>query len=111
MQIKHLWHKHGGRITEVLGVGHRTVEGVAYWFYLCNVNWTDGGVSEGIEVMPDRLCCSDDNPEAKVEFDRVSAALTSHLHEEGRWLKKGRWVGERLVHWVAKQPVGVDLLS
>src|SRR3990167_1158333 len=93
MQIKHLLHKNGGRVTTVRSVGHRTWEKVQYWFYLCDVTWDDGSKSSGIEVMPDRLCADQSNPEAMAEINKVSEKLNEHLHEHGTWLKKGKWVG------------------
>ena len=104
MQPQHLQHKNGGRVTAIHGVGHRTLERVPYWFYLCDVAWSDGTKSEGIEVMPDRLCANVVNPAAVAEINLVSDALMAHLRKHGRWLKKGRWIGDRLVHWISKEP-------
>ena len=38
------------------------MDGVPYWFYVCDVSWEDGKESMKIEVMPDRLCCSPSPP-------------------------------------------------
>lgn len=111
MEPKHLHHKAGGQVYEVMGVGHRTFEGVAYWFVLGCVKWNDGTVSEGLEIPPDRLCCDGSNNEARAELDAVMKPLNEHLRKRGRWLKEAKMVGDRLVHWVAKNPVHVELFE
>lgn len=110
MQTKHLLHKHGGRITAITGYGHRTIEKVPYWFFLCDVTWDDGTSRKEVEVLPDRICYGSDNPEGKAECDKAMGALSEHLRKHGRWLKKGKWIGDRLVHWVAKQPILVQTI-
>jgi hypothetical protein len=103
MKTKHLIHKNGGTITAITGIGHRTVENVPYWFYQCDVTWDDGTKSSGVEVLPDRICADQSNAKAMVEINKASDALTKHLRENGKWLKKGQWVGDRLVHWVPRR--------
>ena len=105
MQPKHLQHKSGGQITTISSIGHRTLEKVPYWFFLCDVTWRDGSKSVSTEVIPGMLCADHDNPEAKAELDKVMEAMNTHLLNHGKWLKKGKWVGDLLMHWQAKQPI------
>ncbi len=104
MKPKHLFHKMGGRIVEIHGVGHRTLEKVPYWFFLCDVKWDDTGKTrEGIEVLPDRLCADQSIPEATAELDEAMKALNEHLRTHGKWLDKGKWISDHLVHWLPKK--------
>lgn len=104
MQTQHLIHKHGGTITQVHGVGHRTDDGVPWWFFICDVSWDDGGKSARLEVAPDRLCADQSNADAMVEINAATKALSDYLIEHGRWLKKAKWVKDHLIHWTPRRP-------
>ena len=107
MQTFHLLHKHGGRIVEVAAVGHHTDhDGVPYWYLKCAVEWDDGkGISpRQYEIAPDRLAYDQTKHEANKEGSAVLDALSKYLRERGRWLKKGKWKGDKLIHWTPLKP-------
>lgn len=111
MKAKYLSHKMGGRIPIVHGVGHHTHDGVPYWFYVCDVKWDDGTASDKTEVMPDRVICDGSNPKAAAEINKVSEALMDYLRDNGKWLKKGKWVDDRLINWIPKVRDGVQSIA
>lgn len=111
MEPKHLYHRGGGRITLISHIGNRTHEGVAYWFFLCDVVWDENGAaSRGIEVIPNQLYVDSSAPAGKPEYDWAMEKLNNFLARNGRWLSKPKWVGERLVHWVAKEPHRTEVM-
>ena len=84
MLTKHLWHKHGGRITAIYEVGHSTHKKVAEWFYIGDIDWGEGKVSANVPIMPWAVCV-DESPEARQEYDEVSGRLNAYLCDEGDW--------------------------
>ena len=84
MKTKFLEHKFGGRITEISAIGHETLEGVAEWFYIGRVEWSDGSISKTAHISPAHLCC-EDTPEAKQEYRFVTSAMSDYLAECGTW--------------------------
>jgi hypothetical protein len=103
MQTKHLRHKCGARITAVHSIMHATHEGVASWFFIGDLEF-DTGTLEYKDISPVQLCADHDNPDAKAELDKVLDAMNEHLLKHGRWLRKNKWVGDRLVSWEPKRP-------
>lgn len=111
MQTKHLLLKSGGRITAIHGVAHSTYQGVASWYFLGDIEWTaeeNNGRAATLKnhELPPYAICSD-SPEGKAEVDAIMKEMNEYLASKGKWLKKAKWVGERLVNWVAKQPTGL----
>lgn len=96
MQFEHLEHKHGGRITELTEIRHGRHDGRAYWDFVGNVEWHDGGKSRGILISPVCLCHGE-APEAREELDRALAALNDYLGAQGRWVASG---------WRPRAPAG-----
>lgn len=85
-----LFHRHGGQITTVYGVGHtcdKPSEGRSrdYWFYRAEVKWNDGSTSERAEVAPYAVCIDGDEADGKAEYDVLSDALNAYLLANGEW--------------------------
>jgi hypothetical protein len=94
MEIKYLHHKHGGRITDISEVGHDTYKGVAEWFYVGTVEWSDGSKSMNMRIAPYAVCYDHDVIEARQEYDHVSDVLTEYLGTQGKWHERttrGSW--------------------
>jgi hypothetical protein len=106
MMAKHLHHKCGARVTAIHAVAHETYKGVASWFFIGDLEFKKGKTLVNKDIGPIELCADLDNPEAKAELDKALEALNEHLLKHGRWLKKKKWVGERLVSWVPKRAEG-----
>jgi hypothetical protein len=103
MQTKHLRLKCGARVTAIHSIAHETYKGVASWFFIGDLEFEKGKTLILEDIAPIQLCADLDNPEAKAELDKALEAMNDHLLKHGRWLKKQKWVGERLVSWVPKR--------
>lgn len=104
MKLNHLHHKHGGKITAITKVGHRLSNGVEEWFYIGDVDWSDGSKSPGATIYPWAL--SQDSPESVAEINQVSELMMDYLRSRGTWLEKPRRVGHYFSHWQARSPRG-----
>lgn len=102
MEIKHLHHKHGGRITAIHSVGHSTYKGVAEWFYIGDVDWGDGKPSVGKPIMPWAVCHDMGDQEGSKEYGIVSDKLNEYLKKHGRW-HDTKWVRDLAVRWTPKK--------
>lgn len=100
MQIKHLQHRHGGRITELTHIRHETHEGKAYWEFVGCVEWDDGSKSEEAHISPVCLCRDPNDKEANDELDAVLGKLNEYLSSNGKWLRDG-WKPKSKFHKVA----------
>lgn len=114
MQTKHLLLKSGGRITAIHGVAHSTYKGVASWYFLGDVEWTAeenngrAATLKNHEIPPYSICYdSDHEADGKAEVNAIMKEMNEYLASKGKWLKKAKYVGERVVHWTAKQPTGL----
>jgi hypothetical protein len=112
IDLKHLQHKHGGRITRIERIAHELAQpedgrSRDVWFFVGDPEWRDGGKSQAIEIAPWALCADHDNPEAKAELDAVLEALNDYLHKHGQWRNEGKVQG-----WIAyreqsgERPIG-----
>lgn len=86
---KHTTHKHGGVITRVDRIEHTTARPLDgrsrdNWFYIGAVEWSDGGKSDPIEIMPWHTC-HDGSMESRQEVLDLSEALADYLYENGKW--------------------------
>ena len=99
MQTKHLQHRQGGRITAIHAIGHAMDRGVASWFYLGDVEWSDGGRSAGLEIAPFCVCLDQSDPAAQAEYDAISTRLTDHLARAGVWHDMKRTKDGRGYSW------------
>ena len=88
MEIKHLLHKHGGRITAINSISHSTDRSTAFWFYVGNVEWDDGGKSDSLEIAPWAVCYDHDNKEADAEYGKLSDMLMDYLRRKGAWKER-----------------------
>lgn len=96
-----LFHRFGGRILEVVGIGRtlgRMVEGRSgdSWHYLARVQWDDGSGDprEVMEVEPFKVCA--DSDAGIDECNALARTLTDYLNERGEWLSDGRgWRAHR----------------
>lgn len=91
MEIRHLEHKHGGRITSITAIEHFTDEYGASWEFRGRVEWGDGRASESAHISPALLCFDHDDPEAKAECDAVMARLNDYLRSNGKWTGRRGW--------------------
>ena len=102
MKIQHLQHRHGGRITDLTEIGHVTQDRQAYWFFIGRVEWSDGGVSEHVEISPVCLCRDPDDTAANDELDAAMGALNDYLARNGKWDD---------MRWKPKARAGKQVLS
>lgn len=103
MRLQHVTHKHGGKIVDVYSVGHETHKGVADWFFLGKVEWSDGTVSEGARIAPWALCADQKNADAQSEINALLEAMNSYLRKHGAWHEPKRARDGRMVHWTPKR--------
>lgn len=84
-----LFHKWGGEILKIHRIGHHLDEpedgrSRDYWFYVCDVKWSDGsGRSDQCELPPQLLCYGND--EGFEEVKALSDELHRYLCEHGDW--------------------------
>lgn len=105
MKVTGLEHKHGGKITDVLAIGHDTYKRVGSWHYVCRVVWEDGSVSESAVVEPWAVVYDHENEAAQAEYRDLSKKLDGYLRSRGEWLQTPKVHPDgRVVHWVAHQP-------
>lgn len=110
MDIQHLWHKLGARITHINAVAHSTYKGVADWYFLGNVEWPqeEGKPSKtqtNIEIPPYSVCYLDDA--GKPECDVIMKAMNDYLVEKGRWHDAKHMRDGRVVHWTPNEKTGL----
>lgn len=105
MQIEHLQHKHGGRITEIKAVAHCTFKRVASWHYIGSVTWSSGKPSVDIEIAPWAVCFDHDNPEAHQEYSVLAEKLNQYLLDAGEW-HDTKFVNHMAVSWTPKAKTG-----
>jgi hypothetical protein len=118
-------HKHGGRITRIERVGHECApakEGRSQdiWFFVGDVEWSDGGKSNGLEIAPYHVCWVDEQPEGEQQIRDLMAALNEYLQAHGEWCdrksKHEGWyanegtyifnslvIGHKIPVWIASQ--------
>jgi hypothetical protein len=83
----HTLHKHRGRITRIDSIHHSVdppENGYSRdtWFFLGDVEWSDGGKSELIQIHPSLLCYDKDHRE---EVFELSEMMAKYLAENGTW--------------------------
>lgn len=113
MQTKHLRLKSGGRVTAIHAVAHSTYKGVADWYFLGDLVFSEnpdgserGAISREIPAWS--LCADHSNPEAKAEIDFVMKELNDYLCARGKWLREGKHMKDgRVVHWVPTEKTGL----
>lgn len=106
MKVHGLELRTGTRVTSVDGIGHKT-DGVAYWYFLCTLEY-DGTTKENYETIPSQLCYTNDD--GKETIHSLMEKMNAYLCSRGKWLKKGKWVGDYLVYWEPKKPTGLVAL-
>lgn len=86
-----LFHKFGGTITTIHGVGHTTdkpQDGRSrdWWWFDVTVDWKDGKPPSRHEIEAWKLVAEDppNNPEFKAVWD----AMNEHLGTHGQWCRK-----------------------
>jgi len=89
MQVQHLEHKHGGRITEITAIEHDTENKRAFWHFRGNVKWNDGSESKGLEISPIALCYDHDDQAAAAECNAAMERLNDYLARNGEWSERG----------------------
>ena len=105
MKPNHLFHKQGGRIVKIHTIGHHTYKGVADWYFVADVEWSDGTKSKLLEVAPYALCTDSGHPGAKIEIDGLMEKMNGYLAKHGEWHEAKRKKDGRIVHWTPKKPM------
>jgi hypothetical protein len=104
---KHLLHRHGGRITAIYSMRHqvnkprdgRSLDG---WWYIGDVEWSDGTKSAMHPIDPPCLCYEDDAGHAEVV--QLGDAMMNYLREHGEWRRakpEGWYANDRKVRRAA----------
>ncbi|HEY4037781.1 MAG TPA: hypothetical protein VGM15_03085 [Burkholderiaceae bacterium] len=91
MKISNLLHKHGGKITDLRAIEHRTYRKATEWFFRGRVEWDDGSVSAAAEISPIMLC-TDGSEASTAEVNAILEKLHAYLLERGDWNDNGRWI-------------------
>lgn len=94
MNIKH---RYGGNITRITGIGHKTREGVAHWFFIGDVDWDDGSKSRAIQdlrgaLLPDEM------------YDALYDAVEDYLNRNGMWHDKKTTKDGHYYCWTPDEP-------
>jgi hypothetical protein len=96
VHLSTIGHHHGGKITCIYGCSHaidKPQDGHSrdHWFFIADVQWSDGTKSEKTEVPPYALCCDDlgKNP----EIDGLMSAMNEYLSANGEWFDTGKHQG------------------
>lgn len=100
------FHKHGGKIIRITGLGHGTDKPAGgrsrdFWHFFGDVQWYDGTKSEGVEIAPWALCYDSDNEaQGRAEIDWLLGAMNEYL------AANGDWCGPETKHqgWYARRP-------
>jgi hypothetical protein len=100
-------HKNGGTIT-VKGIGHDTYKGVAEWFYIGDVVWTDGSKGTGHRISPVHVCAGTDADMPAI--NALSAKLASYLKRKGTWHDDMHKRDGRVYRWTPNEPKGEEAL-
>ena len=88
VELKATEHRNGGRIVRVYGVAHacdKPADGRSrdWWWFVGDVEWSDGTKSAKTEIPPYALCC--DSPDGHDEVCKLSEAMSEYLNERGEW--------------------------
>lgn len=93
VDLKHVLHKHGGRIVRITKFTHETAKPTGgrsrdIWFFIGDVEWFDrgeqkGGKSTDLEIMPYSLCY--ESEENRAEIDQLIDHMNEYLREHGEW--------------------------
>lgn len=93
VDLKNVFHKHGGRIVRITKFTHETAkpkEGRSrdIWFFIGDVEWFSrgeqkGGKSTDLEIMPYSLCY--ENEKDRAEVDQLINHMNEYLREHGEW--------------------------
>lgn len=84
MLTKGLTHRHGGIVTQVTHVGHETHGSVADWFFIGNVDWSDGSASKAVHIPPFALC-HDGTEEGRELCNDLHGRMSDYLARVGTW--------------------------
>lgn len=106
MYPKTLKHKCGGAIKVIHGMSHKKEKPSGgrsrdYWFWICDVEWSDGHASERFEVAPYQIV-ADDSTDNNPEIRDTGKAMNDYLYEHGDFnnygsgsKKPGGWYAHR----------------
>lgn len=85
-----LFHRHGGKIIEVLGIDHvcaapRDGYSRDRWFYRCRVEWDDGSHKHGTTYEVEPVLMVYENDEGRREVCALDELLSAYLNQHGEW--------------------------
>lgn len=107
MQTKHLFHKHGGRITAIHQVGHEMDGQAGIWFYIGDITLDGGKELRDAQIPSWALCYDSDNQAAGMaEINAVAEQMDAYLSRNGKWHEPKRLRDGRHVHWTPKKKSG-----
>lgn len=92
MIVKHLTHKHGGKITAIVGIKHGTFRRQTTVEFIGRIEWSDGSVSERGYIAPWALCRDSANPDACAELDAVLRLLETYFANNGTRDSQYNWI-------------------
>lgn len=97
-------HRHGGAITALKSIEHETYKGIAEWFFIGSVDWTDGSRSENARIYPHMLCGE------PAILEPFLAQLNHYLQTAGEWHDRKEKRDGRIYMWTPKNPEGSCLV-
>jgi hypothetical protein len=86
VDLSNTFHKFGGKITRIESIHHeknKPEDGFSrdHWWFVGDVDWTEGDKTEGYEIAPYHLC----HGEVRGEVDALLELLSNYLCEHGTW--------------------------
>jgi hypothetical protein len=87
-----VFHRHGGKITEVTEIRHQTEkpsDGYSRdaWYFMGRVQWDDGsGSDDRLHPIDPPMLCSD-TPEGHAEISALGDVMMKYLSGHGEWSK------------------------
>jgi len=90
IELRYTYHKYGGRIIRITRIGHtcdKPEDGRSrdYWYFIGDVNWSDGTMSDNIEIPPYALCYEDE--QHRDEVLALSELMSDYLLKHGDWYR------------------------
>lgn len=98
-------HRNGGKITAITHIGHETYKGVANWFFVGDVKWSDGSESKAHQIHPGALCYENE-ADRKGVLEPLLVKMNAYLGTAGDWHEQKSKRDGRVYSWTPKQPNG-----
>lgn len=87
---QHIVHRHGGKIVEIKSMTHQVNKpsggySMDGWWFVGDVEWSDGTKSVNHPIDPPMLCIDGDNDAGRQEVSALREAMMGYLRDNGEW--------------------------